>query len=52
MEVPRPAYGFEFGEAPKDIRSAYDVIVVGLGGTHPPPASPECHMRVGGRGST
>ncbi|ELR17625.1 sarcosine oxidase [Acanthamoeba castellanii str. Neff] len=32
MEVPRPAYGFEFGEPPKDIRSSYDVVVIGLGG--------------------
>lgn len=34
MEVPRPAYGFEFGEPPKDIRSSYDVVVIGLGGTN------------------
>jgi hypothetical protein len=33
MEVPRPAYGFEFGAPPKDIRSSYDVVVIGLGGT-------------------
>lgn len=33
MEVPRPAYGFEFGAPPKEIRSSYDVVVIGLGGT-------------------